>query len=537
MGYSFYYPPKNKVLVAWNAEFLENSLISQEASGSLKDLEIIQEEDTHPAIDTSFNHEEDDLEIDEPQSDTVPIRWSTRTRHASDRMCLYIDVEDHELGDLGEPANYKATLLNHEFEKWLNAMNVEMQSMNDNEVWVLFELHPNGKIIGSIMYDVRCTRLDVALAQNVTSRFQQNPSDLYWITVKNILKYLRNTKDMFLVYGEAEYIAASKEAIWVRKFIFRQGVVPTIEEPISMYYDNTAAIAIANELGITKGARHFCVKVHYLREVIEYGDIKLEKVHAYDNLADPFTKTLAFPKPSEYTRNIGMLPASSLMYCAGGGWTNGRMTRVILGDEQLSTTSEIESDKVTKSSVKNLVPIPSEYEVTFDDESECDVSVKDESSPIFTTFSNPIFDDNDDFTYSDDELLSNEDVPMEDFKVYLNFLFDDEEINSNKIDPHYFNAESDLIESLSNRDTLFDSYSMFDYIEEFSGKLMLPGIENDDYHSGGDIHIFENCSKMILLPFLKMSHLTLIIMMIHHFLVLLWNHQMLRFSLSPIRVF
>nr|GFC95100.1 hypothetical protein [Tanacetum cinerariifolium] len=58
-------PSENKVLVARNAEFLENSLITQETSGSLEDLEIIQEEDTHPSIDTSLNHEEDDLEIDE----------------------------------------------------------------------------------------------------------------------------------------------------------------------------------------------------------------------------------------------------------------------------------------------------------------------------------------------------------------------------------------------------------------------------------------------------------------------------------------
>nr|GEV00014.1 hypothetical protein [Tanacetum cinerariifolium] len=117
MGYSFYYPPENKVLVARNAEFLENSLIDQEASGSLEDLEIIQEEDTHPSIDTSLNHEEDDLQIDEPQSDIVPIRRSTRIRHAPDRMCLYIDAEDHELGDLGELANYKVALLDLESEK------------------------------------------------------------------------------------------------------------------------------------------------------------------------------------------------------------------------------------------------------------------------------------------------------------------------------------------------------------------------------------------------------------------------------------
>ncbi|GKB85029.1 hypothetical protein Tco_0957301 [Tanacetum coccineum] len=60
-------------------------------------------------------------------------------------------------------------------------------------------------------------------------------------------------------------------------------------------------------------ARHFRAKVHYLREVIEFGDVKLEKVHTDDNLADPFTKALAFPKHSEHTKNIGMLPASSLI--------------------------------------------------------------------------------------------------------------------------------------------------------------------------------------------------------------------------------
>nr|GEU48673.1 hypothetical protein [Tanacetum cinerariifolium] len=513
MGYSFYYPPENNVLVAQNVEFLENSLITQEASGSLEDLKIIQEEDTHPSIDTSLNHEEDDLEINELQSDIVPIRRSTRTRHAPNHMCLYIDAEEHELGDLGEPANYKAALLDLESEKWLNAINMDVKTaflngylneevymeqlggfvnlkypnrkfgftqnpdepcvylkasgsnitflilyvddilIMENNIFILqgvksylgrcfvmkdlgeaayilgikiyrdrsrrliglcqsadikkilkrycMENSKRGSIlmqeklklsksqgaltpaelkrmqnvlyasaIGSIMYVVRCTRPDVAFAHNVTSRFQHNPGDLHWTTVKNILKYLRNTKDMFLVYGgdlkrelmiscyidagylmdvddlksqtgyvfvlnggvvdwksakqsifatssaETKYIAAfnaSKEAVWVRKFIYGLGVVLTIEEPISMCCDNTGAIDIANESGITKCARHFRAKVHYLREVIEYGDVKLEKVHTDDNLADPFTKALAFPKHSEHTRNIRMLPASSLI--------------------------------------------------------------------------------------------------------------------------------------------------------------------------------------------------------------------------------
>nr|GEZ20251.1 retrotransposon protein, putative, Ty1-copia subclass [Tanacetum cinerariifolium] len=60
---------------------------------------------------------------------------------------------------------------------------------------------PYASTVGSIMYVVRCNRPDVAFSQNQTSRYQQNPCESYWTAVKNILKYLINTKDMFLVYG------------------------------------------------------------------------------------------------------------------------------------------------------------------------------------------------------------------------------------------------------------------------------------------------------------------------------------------------
>nr|GEY31533.1 hypothetical protein [Tanacetum cinerariifolium]GEZ97870.1 hypothetical protein [Tanacetum cinerariifolium] len=125
-----------------------------------------------------------------------------------------------------------------------------------------------------------------------------------------------------------------------------------------------------------------------------------------------------------------------------------------MGYEHLSIISETESDEVIESSAKNFVPIPREYEVTSDDKSECDVPVKDESSPIFTTFSNPLFDCNDDFTSSDDESLSNEDVLMEDFK---------------------------------------DSDSLREEIDIFTGTddLLPPGIESDDYESERDIHFIK----------------------------------------------
>nr|GEY61251.1 zinc finger, CCHC-type [Tanacetum cinerariifolium] len=157
---------------------------------------------------------------------------------------------------------------------------------------------------------------------NMTSRFQQDPGEEHWTAVKNIFKYLHNTKDMFLTgyvfvlnggaidwkstkqsifatsSTDAEYIDAFdalKEAVWIRKFIIWLGIIPTIREPISMYCDNIGAIAIAKVDGVTKGG------------------VKIEKIHTDDNLADPFTKALAFPKHSELTRNIGLLPASSFL--------------------------------------------------------------------------------------------------------------------------------------------------------------------------------------------------------------------------------
>ncbi|GJT82231.1 hypothetical protein Tco_1056573 [Tanacetum coccineum] len=171
-----------------------------------------------------------------------------------------------------------------------------------------------------------------------------------------------------------------------------------------------------------------------------------------------------------------------------------------MGDEHLSTIPETELDEVIKSSVENIVPILSEFEDFSDNESECDVPVCDESSLIFTTFSNPLFDYNDDFTSGDDKSLSNEDVLMENFKIYSNPLFYDEEVISTKIDPHYFNAESILIESLLNRDTLIDSSPKFDFLlEEFSGELahidpIPPGIEEADFDLEEEIRLVKNLS-------------------------------------------
>ncbi|GJX35608.1 retrotransposon protein, putative, ty1-copia subclass [Tanacetum coccineum] len=95
MGYYFYFPPENKIFVA--------SEIPMEVEG-----------------------------FEPPQEEVIPVRRSERTRRAPNRLCLNVKAEEHSLGDLNEPTSYKAAMLDSESNKWIDAMNAEIQSMMDN---------------------------------------------------------------------------------------------------------------------------------------------------------------------------------------------------------------------------------------------------------------------------------------------------------------------------------------------------------------------------------------------------------------------
>ncbi|KAK1667879.1 hypothetical protein QYE76_056038 [Lolium multiflorum] len=151
----------------------------------------------------------------------------------------------------------------------------------------------------------------------------------HWTAVKNILKYLKRTKDMFLCYGgdqelvvtsytdaswntdpddsksqsgyvfilngaavswasskqctvaksstESEYIAASEassEAVWMKRFIVELGVVPSALDPLVIYCDNMGAIANAHEPRSHKRLKHIKLRYHSIREYIEDGEWK-----------------------------------------------------------------------------------------------------------------------------------------------------------------------------------------------------------------------------------------------------------------------
>ncbi|GKE55159.1 retrotransposon protein, putative, ty1-copia subclass, partial [Tanacetum coccineum] len=137
-----------------HAEFFEKRLINQEISGRAIDLEEIQEEeDTSPfEITSNIPQEVEGFEPPQPpQEQEILIRRSERTHRAPNRLCLNIEVEEHSLGDLNEPTSYKAAMLDSKSNKWIDAMNTEIQSMMDNKVWVLVDLPYGSKTVGTFL--------------------------------------------------------------------------------------------------------------------------------------------------------------------------------------------------------------------------------------------------------------------------------------------------------------------------------------------------------------------------------------------------
>nr|GEW49327.1 hypothetical protein [Tanacetum cinerariifolium] len=155
--------------------------------------------------------------------------------------------------------------------------------------------------------------------------------------------------------------------------------------------------------------------------------------------------------------------------------------------QEKDITLETESDEVTESNAENLLPIPSKCEVTLEDEIECDMPAKDVCSPVFTTFSNSLFKDNDDLDSSDDESLPDEDVPKsgfdfeEEIRLIENLLYD----NSFPRPPEELNTKiaDIIIESIPLPIPVQDGNSQqeeIDIVTEIDDVLPLSDDNDDD---------------------------------------------------------
>src|SRR4051812_47428067 len=220
---------------------------------------------------------------------------------------------------------------------------------------------PYASAIGSIMYAMLCTRPDVCLAISLAGRYQSNPGVDHLTAVKNILKYLKRTKELFLVYGgdkelivkgyvdasfdtgpddsksqtgyvsilnggavswcsskqsvvagstcEAEYIAAleaANEGVWMKEFISDLGVIPSVSGPMNFLCDNTGVIALAKESRFKKRTKHIQRHFNSIRDQVKEGEIEICNIHRDLNVADPLTKPLLRAKHDQHQESMGV---------------------------------------------------------------------------------------------------------------------------------------------------------------------------------------------------------------------------------------
>ena len=111
--------------------------------------------------------------------------------------------------------------------------------------------------------------------------------------------------------AEAEYVAAAVNCsnfVWFKQLL--GGMKVKVLEPVIMFCDNTSAIDISKNPVLHPKTKHIAVKYHFVRELVQAKEIRLEYIHTSEQLADIFTKPLA-KEVFCYLRNqLGVIPLS-----------------------------------------------------------------------------------------------------------------------------------------------------------------------------------------------------------------------------------
>ncbi|WVY90035.1 hypothetical protein V8G54_035549 [Vigna mungo] len=216
--------------------------------------------------------------------------------------------------------------------------------------------------IGSIMYGMVCTRPDVAHGVSVLSQFMVNPGPTHWEALKWMLRYIRGSLGtglsfqnnfqgggyiegfvdsdfagcmdtrksrsgyVFTLFGtavswrstlqsvvalsttEAEYYALAegvKEALWLKGLVRELGFD---QKSVCVHCDSQSAIHLANHQIYHSRTKHIDVKLHFVRSIVESGDVQICKIASEENPADMLTKPLAKERFLLLLSRIGCLP-------------------------------------------------------------------------------------------------------------------------------------------------------------------------------------------------------------------------------------
>nr|GEY25157.1 ribonuclease H-like domain, reverse transcriptase, RNA-dependent DNA polymerase [Tanacetum cinerariifolium] len=207
-------------------------------------------------------------------------------------------------------------------------------------------------LIGCLIYLLH-TRPDLSYSVGLLSRFMQEPKEQHMKAIKQVLRYVKGTKDYGITYKhkgenkiqgfsdssygintqeckgttgiifyygdspiswstqkqatvalsscESEFIAATAaatQALWLKRLLSR--LTHTEEEKITIMVDNKSAIALMKNPVFHERNKHIDTKYHFIRECVERDDIQVEFVSEEHQKADILTKALPKIKISDF---------------------------------------------------------------------------------------------------------------------------------------------------------------------------------------------------------------------------------------------
>jgi hypothetical protein len=146
-GYYFYNKVEGKVSIACNGVFMEKEFLSKGVSGSKVQLEEIQE--TPKNISTHTDPIQEVQDVVPPDVEAPVSCRSIRARRTTKKFTfLTTKQRGILLLDNDEPMTYTEAMMRPDSEKWLGAMESEIESMHNNQVWNLVEPIDGVRAIG-----------------------------------------------------------------------------------------------------------------------------------------------------------------------------------------------------------------------------------------------------------------------------------------------------------------------------------------------------------------------------------------------------
>ncbi|KAL0288119.1 UNVERIFIED_CONTAM: Retrovirus-related Pol polyprotein from transposon TNT 1-94 [Sesamum calycinum] len=185
------------------------------------------------------------------------------------------------------------------------------QSPNIEKILKRFKMENSKRGFLSMRHGIKLYKKQSPKADEELRRMLDIP---YGLAVGSIYTKQATTEDSTT---KAEYIAVNEavwmknyiqelEAVWMKNYIQKLGVVPSIAEPVVIFYDNNGAIAQAKEPRSHHRSKHILRRYHLLREMVSKGEVRMDRVSSAENTADPLTKPMSQIAHAQHLDKMGL---------------------------------------------------------------------------------------------------------------------------------------------------------------------------------------------------------------------------------------